>query len=101
MQQPRGRASWVGHAWHDHAWHEQDQERQPQPTRRQLQQQGMFLMLSLEERAVLLTRPHWTLTVDEKVALVPAWQRRLLDPLEIGTPQAFALIQQRLASLHR
>ena len=100
MQQPRGRASWVGHAWHDHAWHEQDQERQPQPTRRQMQQQGLFLMLSLEERAVLLTRPHWTLTVDEKVALVPAWQRRLLDPLEIGTPQAFALIQQRLAALY-
>lgn len=53
-----------------------------------------------EERAILYRLHHWELTVEEKVSLVPDWQRRLLQGNEIGTPEALSIIQTRIAELY-
>lgn len=53
-----------------------------------------------ETKAYLLTLPHWQLTNAEKVSIVPAWQRRLLNVAEAERDDSFLLVQAYLRALY-
>ena len=53
----------------------------------------MELTEAEQARLLLLTKPHFELTNDEKVSLTPLWQRQLLLPAESAQPNSLELIQ--------
>ena len=65
-------------------------------SRRGTRERRRLQMATAEERAVLMAKEHWELTVEEKISMLPNWQRRLLLPNELGTEEAFNIVQQRI-----